>query len=67
MYFKINFRKKDSSDQFTLFPNLIRNTKGGEGFSNNPDSRHYWNKDIFSYISYADNMDNEADTKPTGK
>ena len=62
MYFKINFRKKDSSDQFTLFPNLIRNTKGGEGFSNNPDSRHYWNKDIFSYISYADNMDNEEDT-----
>ena len=62
MYFKINFRKKDSSDEFTLFPNLIRNTKGGEGFSNNPDSRHYWDKDIFSYISYADNMDNEADT-----
>jgi len=62
MYFRIDFRKKDSSEQFSLFPNLIRNTKGGEGFSNNPDSRHYWHKDIFSYISYADNMDSEADT-----
>ncbi|MEJ7740142.1 MAG: cytochrome c biogenesis protein CcsA [Chitinophagaceae bacterium] len=62
MYFRINFRKKDSAEEFTLFPNLIRNTKGQEGFSNNPDSKHYWNKDIFSYISYADNMDKESDT-----
>jgi len=62
MYFKINMKKKDSTKEFTLYPNLIRNTKGAEGFSNNPDSKHYWNKDIFSYISYADNMDKEADT-----
>jgi cytochrome c-type biogenesis protein CcmF len=62
MYFKINFKKKDSTDEFNLYPNLIRNTKGQEGFSNNPDSRHYWHKDIFTYISYADNMDKKADT-----
>ncbi|MEO5996148.1 MAG: cytochrome c biogenesis protein CcsA [Chitinophagaceae bacterium] len=62
MYFKINLKKKDSTHEFNLYPNLIRNTKGQEGFSNNPDSKHYWNKDIFSYISYADNMDKEADT-----
>ncbi len=62
LYFKINLKKKDSTDEFNLYPNLIRNTKGQENFSNNPDSKHYWNKDIFSYISYADNMDKEADT-----
>ncbi len=62
IYFHINFKKKDSTDEFTLYPNLIRNTKGQENFSNNPDSKHYWNRDIFSYISYADNMDREADT-----
>lgn len=61
-FFKINLTKKDSSESFNLYPNLIRNTKGQEGFSNNPDKRHYWNKDIFSYISYADNMDTKADT-----
>lgn len=61
-YFKINFMKKDSSEQFFLYPNLIQNTKGAEGFSNNPDSRHYWNKDIFSYISYADQLDRSKDT-----
>ncbi len=62
MYFRINFQKKDSSESFDLYPNLIRNTKGQEGFSNNPDKRHYWNRDIFSYISYADDMDKSEDT-----
>ena len=62
MYFKINMKKKDKAEEFNLYPNLIRNTKGQQGFSNNPDSKHYWNRDIFSYISYADNMDKEADT-----
>ena len=61
MYFKINMKKKGSNESFTLYPNLIKNTKGQEKYSNNPDSKHYWNKDIFSYISAADNMD-EADT-----
>ncbi|HJU45614.1 MAG TPA: cytochrome c biogenesis protein CcsA, partial [Chitinophagaceae bacterium] len=62
MFFKINFTKKDSSESFHLYPNLIRNTKGQEGFSNNPDKRHYWNRDIFSYISYASAMDAKDDT-----
>ncbi|ULQ57813.1 cytochrome c biogenesis protein CcsA [Flavihumibacter rivuli] len=62
MHYRIEMTRKDSSEAFTLFPNLIRNTKGQEGFSNNPDSRHYWNKDIFSYITYADNMDRSEDT-----
>ncbi len=62
IHFKINFKNKNGKEEFNLYPNLIRNTKGQEGFSNNPDSKHYWNKDIFSYISYADNMDKEEDT-----
>lgn len=61
-YYRVEMMKKDSSETFTLYPNLIRNTKGMEGFSNNPDARHYWNKDIFSYITYADDMDKREDT-----
>ena len=57
LYFRINMQKKGSKEAFTLFPNLIKNTKGQEKYSNNPDSKHYWNKDIFSYISAADNME----------
>lgn len=61
-YFKVQFDRKDGKESFTLYPNLIKNTKGAEGFSNNPDSRHYWNKDVFSYISYADKIDQVEDT-----
>jgi len=61
-YYRIDMMRKDSAENFTLYPNLIRNTKGMEGFSNNPDSKHYWNRDIFSYITYAADMDNRDDT-----
>ena len=61
-YFKIHFEDKNGNDQFDLNPNLIRNSKGQEGFSNNPDAKHYWFKDIFTYISYANELDREKDT-----
>ncbi len=61
-YFKILFENKNGKENFTLYPNLIKNSKGQEGFSNNPDAKHYWNRDIFSYISYADDMDRSNDT-----
>ncbi len=61
-YFKVLFEKKNSNDSFYLYPNLIRNSKGQQGFSNNPDAKHYWNKDIFTYISYADKLDRDKDT-----
>lgn len=56
-YYHILFENKNGKEKFSLYPNLIRNSKGQEGFSNNPDARHYWNRDIFSYISYARDMD----------
>jgi len=62
IYYHVHMMSKDSTESFDLYPNLIRNTKGQENFSNNPDSKHYWDKDIFSYISYADNMDKREDT-----
>ncbi len=62
MFFHILMERKDGKDRFSLYPDLIKNTKGQEGFSNNPDARHYIHKDIFSYISYADKMLEGADT-----
>jgi cytochrome c-type biogenesis protein CcmF len=56
-YYNILFEGKNGKDSFNLHPNLIRNTKGQQGFSNNPDARHYWDRDIFTYISYARDMD----------
>jgi cytochrome c-type biogenesis protein CcmF len=62
MYFKILMERKDGNSKFTLYPDLIKNTKGQEGYSNNPDAQHYLLKDIFAYISYADKMQEGEDT-----
>ena len=60
--FQIELEKKDGKDKFSVYPNLIKNTKGQEGFSNNPGTKHYLNKDIFTYINYASSVMAEADT-----
>ena len=60
-FFEVNFKSKTTDEQFTLFPDLIKNNKGMEGFAANPASKHYWYKDIFVYISsYKEN--NSSDT-----
>ena len=50
-YFRIHFQKKDGSEQFDLYPNFMKSTKGQMEPSPNPDKRHYLGKDIFTYIS----------------
>lgn len=50
-FFEINFKSKTTPEQFTVYPDLIKNNKEAEGFAANPASKHYWYKDIFVYIS----------------
>ena len=51
-YFNINFQsKKDSAEAFSLHPDWIKNNKGQDGNSANPDKKHYWNRDVFVYVS----------------
>ena len=50
-YFQIQFDGKGKLPDFTLYPDLIKNNKGAEGMGANPDKEHYWNKDIFVYVS----------------
>jgi cytochrome c-type biogenesis protein CcmF len=51
-YFEIDFKAKDGSDAFKLYPNTQK-TKG-EGYAFNPDSKGYLTKDIFVYITSFD-------------
>lgn len=52
-YFQIDFQDKSGQKPvFSLYPDVLRNNKGNEGFSANPHSKHYWNRDIFVYTSY---------------
>jgi cytochrome c-type biogenesis protein CcmF len=50
-YYEITFKAKDGSESFNLYPDVIKNNKGMEGFAANPASKHYWYKDIFVYIT----------------
>ena len=61
-YYQIHFDRKDGKEQFDLYPDYIISTKGGGETSANPDKYHYWNKDIFAYISATDNPDKSGDT-----
>ena len=60
-YFEIDFQAKDKSDSFKLYPDVMKNNKGMEGFSANPSAKHYWYKDIFGYItSFQENKANDT-------
>jgi cytochrome c-type biogenesis protein CcmF len=61
-YFRIDMEDKKTGEQFSLFPNIIKATKGQEGYSANPDSRHYWDKDIFIYVNASSNLAEGRDT-----
>jgi cytochrome c-type biogenesis protein CcmF len=61
-YFRIDMEDKKTGDRFTLYPDIIKATKGQEGYSANPDSRHYWDKDIFIYVNASSNLAEGRDT-----
>ena len=61
-YYKINFKSRTDDEEFTLMPNAFVNYKGNEGLMANPDSRHYWDHDVFTYISALPNPEKNQDT-----
>jgi cytochrome c-type biogenesis protein CcmF len=61
-FYKVRFKSKDGKEEFVLMPNSFVNYKGNEGLMSNPDSRHYWNHDIFTYITSIANPDKRTDT-----
>jgi len=61
-YFKINFTDKEKLEDFTLKPNAFIDYKGNEGLSANPDARHYWDYDVFAYITALSDPSKTKDT-----
>jgi cytochrome c-type biogenesis protein CcmF len=61
-YYKLNFENKSGDEKFTLVPNAFINYKGNEGLMANPDSKHYWDHDIFAYITALPNPEKNEDT-----
>jgi cytochrome c-type biogenesis protein CcmF len=44
-------KEKMITSGFSVYPDVMQNNKGQEGFSANPDKKHYWDRDIFVYVS----------------
>jgi cytochrome c-type biogenesis protein CcmF len=61
-YYKIQFKSKTSNEQFTLTPNAFVNYKGNQGLMANPDAKHYWDYDIFTYITSLPDPEKNKDT-----
>ena len=61
-FFNIAFDNIKTGEKFTLKPDVIQNNKGSEGVSPNPDARHYWNKDLFVYLTFISEPDATKDT-----
>jgi len=61
-FYKIHFKSKDGKEEFTLTPNSFVNYKGNTGLMSNPDSRHYLDHDVFTYITSISNPDEIKDT-----
>ncbi len=64
-YYLVNYLRKDSTtgkllEQFTLMPNAQLNPK--MGLLANPDTKHYWNKDVFTHVSSVPDNTHLKDT-----
>lgn len=58
IYYKVVFERLDSTtrkveERFMLYPDAFINPKGQQGLSANPSTKHYWNRDIFTFINSA--------------
>lgn len=69
VYFKVNYVRKDSGtgeikEHFNLYPDafLVKGDEGRTQLSANPDSRHYWNKDVFTFITSMPDPSSIKDT-----
>ena len=55
-FFRVDYQRVDSTthkvkERFTLYPDAFVNPKGQEGLISSPASKHYWDKDIFTYVT----------------
>lgn len=61
-FYNLAFERKDGKESFTLTPNAFVNYKNQQGLMANPDAKHYWNYDIFTYITSLPDPTKNKDT-----
>jgi cytochrome c-type biogenesis protein CcmF len=66
-FYLVRYQRNDPAtgevkESFTLHPDAFLSNKGEQGLTPNPDSKHYWNKDIFTYITAVPIKEDGNDT-----
>jgi cytochrome c-type biogenesis protein CcmF len=61
-YYHLKFERKDGNETFVLTPNAFVNYKNQQGLMANPDAKHYWSYDIFTYITSLPDPAKNKDT-----
>jgi cytochrome c-type biogenesis protein CcmF len=61
-FYHIKFDRKDGKENFVLKPNAFVNYKNQQGLMANPDAKHYWTYDIFTYITSLPDPAKKEDT-----
>lgn len=66
-FYKVDYVRIDSitnkvEESFTLYPDAFVNPKGNMGLISNPSTKHYWNRDIFTYVSSVIDPGKRTDT-----
>ena len=66
-FYKVRFKSHDGKEEFLLEPNAFVNYKGNGALMANPSARHYWDHDVFTYITSVPNPDTKdtASFKPS--
>lgn len=66
-FYRVYYERIDSTtgkvvESFMLYPDAFVNPKGQEGMIANPDSKHYLDRDIFTYVTKVLDPTQKADT-----
>lgn len=61
-YYLVRFKSQDGKEEFVLEPNAFVNYKGNKGLMANPDAKHYWDHDVFAYVTSLPDPEAKEDT-----
>jgi cytochrome c-type biogenesis protein CcmF len=61
-YYQVRFKSRDGKEEFVLQPNAFVNYKGQKGLMANPDAKHYWDHDVFTYVTSLPDPEAKEDT-----
>lgn len=58
-YYEVQYKNEKLNESFSLYPNAQYNPE--QGLMPNPDTRHYWLKDIYTHVSSVPEFDDGED------